>query len=122
MSISYNEDGALLSPAQQRRLKFLVGFNAGFALLVVFGWTLVAPSIAAAWGWATDAHVARGTGLEILRYPFALLWGLPCLGIGGSWLARKSQQNTLAFACALAPVAFMSMVFGWYYIFPSAWH
>ena len=122
MSISYNEDGSLLSPAKQRRLKALVALNAAFAFAVVFGWTLVAPSVSEAWGWATHAHVERGTGLEILRYPFALLWGLPCLGVATSWIARKSKQNTLAFACAFAPLLFMGLIFGWYHLAPLEWH
>ncbi len=122
MSISYNEDGTLLSAVKRRRLKILTAINATFALSVVFGWTLVAPSIAEAWGWATHAHVERGSGLEVLRYPFALLWGIPFIGIAGSWLAGKSKKNALALTCALAPILFMAMVFGWYFIAPSEWH
>lgn len=121
MSISYNEDGTLLSATKQRRLTILAALNGAFALIVVFGWTLVAPSVAEAWGWATAAHVERGTGLEVLRYPFALLWGIPCLGICSSWIAKKSRKNALAFACAIAPLVFMGLVFGWFYIAPLEW-
>lgn len=123
MSIAYYEDIKSAPLQRNNALFFLVAVNAIFAVTVLFGWTLVSILIVEPFSWATWMPVSRGSNLEdVIRYPFAMLWVMPLLGITGTWFAVKGRQRALAYLFVLIPIVFLSIVFGWYYLAPVEWH
>lgn len=125
MSISYHVEGSGQVPAgaMSRRLILLILLNIGVAATVLFGWTMVSLFVLPPLEWATWMPVYRGsTFVELLRYPFVVLWLWPLLGVAGAWLAHKSGKRALAVACAALPVLLLMLVFGSYYILPAEWH
>ena len=122
MSISYSADGKPYNPAHGKRLAVFMTINAAFASVVVSAWTMVALFVEEPIAWATWSSVSRGNSLlELFYYPFCLLWLMPAAGIMGAWLAHKSRKSALAYTFVLLPIAFMSLIFGWYYFTPSEW-
>ena len=122
MLISYSADGTPYNPAHGRRLAALMTVNAAFAIAVVFAWTFVSLFVEEPLAWATWSAVNPGNSfLELFYYPFSLLWMMPSFGTMGAWLAHKSRRPALAYTCALLPIAFLGLVFGWYYFTPPEW-
>jgi hypothetical protein len=103
-----------------RLLLALIAINGAFVLGVLAWWQLMSQVMAAPVRWATWQAMAPRPAM--LDYPFIMLWALPVTAIGVAWFAR--QFGNLRFACgaALFPVFYLSLMVGWFYLAPPAWH
>lgn len=122
MTISYYGDEARAPIPVSGAMTFLMLVNAVIAMTVLFAWTAVSLYIVEPIAWATWMPVRRGTTFEdLFRYPFVMLWFMPALGIAGTWLALKRGRRGIALSCAILPIAFLGLIFGWYHFAPAAY-
>jgi hypothetical protein len=122
VTISYYDDDTRAPITASGPLTFLMLTNAVIALTVLFAWTAVSLYIVEPIAWATWMPVRRGTSFEeLFEYPFVLLWLLPAAGIGGAWLSLRTGRRGAAFLCAIAPIAFLGLIFGWFYLAPPTY-
>jgi hypothetical protein len=103
-----------------RFLFLLIVINAVFALGVLLWWHLMAVVMAEPVRWAT--WQAMGPRPRIFDYPFVMIWMLPACAIGAAWLARQFGKMRLACGFAFFPVFYLSLMVGWFYLAPPAWH
>lgn len=119
MTISYYDDDARAPIQPSGFMTFLMLANAVIVLTVLFAWTTVALYIVEPVTWATWMPVQRGTSFEdAFEYPFVVLWLMPAAGIVGAWLSLRLGRRSTALFCAIAPIALLALVFGWYYLAP----
>jgi hypothetical protein len=108
---------------RQRNSRFLfamIVINCVFALGVLLWWHWMAAVMAEPVRWATWRALGPRPG--ILEYPFILLWVLPVSAVSAAWLARQFGNMRLACGVAFFPVFYVSLIIGWFYLTPTAWH
>ncbi len=103
-----------------RFLTVLVIINGLFVSGVFLWWHWMSGLMSGPVRWAT--WQAMGPRPTVFDYPFLLLWALPLTGVLGSWFARKFGNMRMACGLAFFPVFYLSMIVGWYYYAPLAWH
>lgn len=103
------------APARLQRTLFLA--NTVFAVLILFGWTLVAFVVAEPISWATWVTIGPGAKPEIFTYPYNLLWLLPLAAVGLAWLLVKAGLGRAAVSILLVPVVFHGVTFLSYLFF-----
>jgi hypothetical protein len=123
MSISYTDVGTPVRHRTPTLLLWLMATNVGFAALILFAWRVVSLVVIDPVTWATWVPVYRGGDLlDLLRYPFVLLWLWPVAGVVGAWFSSKLGHRPFAYTCATLPVVVLTTIFCWYYLAPQDWH
>jgi ABC-type multidrug transport system fused ATPase/permease subunit len=103
-----------------RFLSALFIINGLFVAGVLLWWQWMAGVMSEPVRWATWR--ALGPRPSMLEYPFILLWTLPLVAVSISWFARKFNNMRLACSVAFFPVFYLSLIVGWFYLAPQAWH
>lgn len=97
----------------------LLVVNAALMLFFVLGWTAWADGLAEPLEWAlTEVGSPR---LNLLAYPYLVLWSLPLACCVISSLANRYEMALLARIAGIAPPLLLGLVFGWYYLAPLSW-
>lgn len=94
--------------------------NAVFVVIIVLGWPALADILGPPIEWAM---AAAGTArMPLLDYPYTTLWLLPLAGCVLAMIGLRLGLATLASFAVWMPPMLLSMVLGWYYLAPAAWH
>jgi hypothetical protein len=120
VTISYYDAGLRAPIRPTAFMTFLMLVNTVIAMTVLFAWTAISLYIVEPIAWATWMPVRRGTTFEeLFEYPFVVLWLMPMSGVAGAWVALKAGRRSLALTCLILPVAFLGLIFGWFYGAPE---
>jgi hypothetical protein len=103
-----------------RFLNSLFVVNAVFVAGILLWWHWMSIVMSEPVRWAT--WHAMGPRPSMFDYPFILLWLLPVSAVSVSWLAKKFGNMRMACAVAFFPVFYLSLIVGWFYFTPQAWH
>lgn len=121
MTISYYANGTVPRPLPgPMRLMLLV--NATFGAAILTAWTYMAVFLAEPIAWATWFRVYRANSfIEMLEYPFVMLWLPPLACVCTAWIAEKAYKRTLAYALVMTPLLMNSLIVGWFHFAPPEW-
>ncbi len=93
--------------------------NLIFAASCVFLWAMLSLVVGEPIRWAPEYGI--GSRPQLFDYPFVLLWLLPVISACAAWVAQQIDRMKLAYFLALYPLAYISLIVGWYYLAPRHW-
>ena len=93
--------------------------NAAMTCGLVMAWSIDALALAEPMEWATMS--AASQRLDLLAYPYMLLWTMPAASCAITWLANRAGMMTLTWMAGLMPSCLFAMLFAWFTFMPAAW-